>query len=180
MHVIQLIPSLERRVCSYRGAPALMGKSRTCPGPNTKSSSFVPQPNLPFVTTTLTDPALATQFLLLSLHLFTVRNLQTFNLLFPSPLGKMRVASLALVALLPLVFAQSTTSTVTVPSAPMVTDDPPAAHYIATFTHGSGQSIVGLCAAETPTNTTTGTLFTLNINGAPHSGGPFCKSFRTA
>jgi len=92
----------------------------------------------------------------------------------------MRFATLALVALLSLGFAQSTTSTMTVPSAPMVTDDPPAAHYIATFPNGGDQNIVGLCAAETPTNTTLGTLFTFNINGAPLSGGSFSESFTTA
>lgn len=89
----------------------------------------------------------------------------------------MRTITLALVALVPLAFAESTTSTVTIPSARIVTDDPPAAHYIATFPQGGSQSVVGLCAAETPTNTTTGTLFTFNINGALLSSGYFCKSF---
>ena len=89
----------------------------------------------------------------------------------------MLAATLALVALVPLALAQSTSSTVTIPSAPIVTDDPPAAHYIATFPHGGNQNVVGLCAAETPTNTTTGTLFTFNINGAPLASGYFCKSF---
>ena len=91
----------------------------------------------------------------------------------------MRAATLALAALVALKFAHSTTSTMTVPSAPIVTDDPPAAHYIATFPQGGSQNIEGLCAAETPTNTTTGTLFTFNINGAPQSSGYFCKSFIT-
>lgn len=69
----------------------------------------------------------------------------------------------------------STTSTVTAPPAPLVTDDPPAAHYTAAFPQGGSQNVVGLCAAEAPTNTTVGTLFTFNIDGAPEDGGPFCK-----
>lgn len=68
-----------------------------------------------------------------------------------------------------------TTSTLTVAPAPLVTDDPLAAHYIATFPQGGSQGIVGTCDAETPTNTSVGTLFTFNINGDPQSGGPFCE-----
>lgn len=91
----------------------------------------------------------------------------------------MRAATLALAAIASLASAQSTISTVTSPSARIVTDDPPAAHYIAIFPQAGSQNIEGLCAAETPTNTTTGTLFTFNINGALQSGGNFCKSFTT-
>lgn len=69
----------------------------------------------------------------------------------------------------------STTSTVTASPAPLVTDDPPAAHYIAVFPQGGSQSVVGQCSAETPTNTTVGTFFTFNIDGAPQYGGPFRK-----
>ncbi len=89
----------------------------------------------------------------------------------------MLAATLALVAIVPLAFAQSTTSTITIPPAPIMTDNPPTAHYIATFPQGGNHNVVGLCAAETPTNTTTGTLFTFNINGAPLSSGYFCTSF---
>ena len=67
------------------------------------------------------------------------------------------------------------TATLTASPAPLVTDDLPAAHYIATFPQGGSQGIVGTCDAETPTNTSVCTLFTFNVNGDPQSGGPFCK-----
>jgi len=70
----------------------------------------------------------------------------------------------------------TTTSTLTAAPAPLVTDDPPAAHYVAVFPQGGSQAVVGQCDAETPTNTTVGTFFTFNVNGDPESGGPFCKS----
>ena len=175
-----LLP-LERRVCNYRGALTSKGKSRTCRPPKHGiffffCSAF--QPSFYRHNNSYQSSFSYSAFTSVpsSIHDLKLANLQ---LLLPLQLRRMRAITLILVALVSLAFTESTTSTLTTPSARIVTDNPLAAHYIATFPQGGSQNVVGLCAAETPTNTTTGTLFTFNVNGAFQSGGYFCMSFIT-